>query len=70
VGPTKISSWMLLVIISFIIVAALKEIFPKKQEVFSADEASAADSVERNLIQACPKAANERASGKDPSHSC
>jgi uncharacterized membrane protein YoaT (DUF817 family) len=36
VGPTKISSWMLLVIISFIIVAALKEIFPKKQEVFSA----------------------------------
>src|SRR6476619_3557199 len=40
VGPTKISSWMLLVIISFIIVAALKEIFPKKQEVFSADEGS------------------------------
>jgi uncharacterized membrane protein YoaT (DUF817 family) len=38
VGPTKISSWMLLVIISFIIVAALKEIFPKKQEVFSADD--------------------------------
>lgn len=38
VGPTKISSWMLLVIISFIIVAALKEIFPKRQEVFSADE--------------------------------
>lgn len=38
VGPTKISSWMLLVIISFIIVAALKEIFPKKQEVFSAEE--------------------------------
>ena len=37
VGPTKISSWMLLVIISFIIVAALKEIFPKSQEVFSAD---------------------------------
>lgn len=30
VGPTKISSWMLLVIISFIIVAALKEIFPKR----------------------------------------
>ena len=28
VGPAKISSWMLLVIISFIIVAALKEIFP------------------------------------------
>jgi uncharacterized membrane protein YoaT (DUF817 family) len=40
VGPTKISSWMLLVIISFIIVAALKEIFPKQQEVFAAgDEA-------------------------------
>ena len=38
VGPTKISSWMLLVIISFIIVAALKELFPKKQEVFSAEE--------------------------------
>lgn len=36
VGPTKISSWMLLVIISFIIVAALKELFPKQQEVFSA----------------------------------
>ncbi len=31
VGPSKISSWMLLVIISFIIVAALKEIFPKHQ---------------------------------------
>jgi uncharacterized membrane protein YoaT (DUF817 family) len=31
VGPTKISSWMLLVIISFIIVASLKEIFPKQQ---------------------------------------
>jgi uncharacterized membrane protein YoaT (DUF817 family) len=31
VGPSKISSWMLLVIISFIIVAALKEIFPKSQ---------------------------------------
>ncbi|HEY2116876.1 MAG TPA: DUF817 domain-containing protein [Candidatus Angelobacter sp.] len=40
VGPTKISSWMLLVIISFIIVAALKEIFPKQQEVFSANEES------------------------------
>ena len=47
VGPTKISSWMLLVIISFIIVAALKEIFPKQQEVFSADdEAVAATAVE------------------------
>jgi len=31
VGPSKISSWMLLVIISFIIVSALKEIFPKDQ---------------------------------------
>jgi uncharacterized membrane protein YoaT (DUF817 family) len=40
VGPTKISSWMLLVIISFIIVAALKEIFPKQQEGFSAEEES------------------------------
>jgi uncharacterized membrane protein YoaT (DUF817 family) len=38
VGPAKISSWMLLVIISFIIVAALKELFPKEQEVFSAKE--------------------------------
>src|ERR1700739_4066013 len=38
VGPTKISSWMLLVIISFIIVAALKEIFPKRQEVFSGND--------------------------------
>ena len=38
VGPTKISSWMLLVIISFIIVAALKEIFPKRQEVFSSSD--------------------------------
>jgi uncharacterized membrane protein YoaT (DUF817 family) len=43
VGPTKISSWMLLVIISFIIVAALKEIFPKQQEVFSAEEELAPD---------------------------
>jgi uncharacterized membrane protein YoaT (DUF817 family) len=42
VGPTKISSWMLLVIISFIIVAALKELFPTKQEVFSAGEEPAA----------------------------
>jgi uncharacterized membrane protein YoaT (DUF817 family) len=42
VGPTKISSWMLLVIISFIIVAALKELFPKKQEVFAAREETAA----------------------------
>jgi uncharacterized membrane protein YoaT (DUF817 family) len=33
VGPTKISSWMLLVIISFIIVASLKQIFPKRHTV-------------------------------------
>jgi uncharacterized membrane protein YoaT (DUF817 family) len=33
VGPAKISSWMLLVIISFIIVAALKQIFPKAQKI-------------------------------------
>jgi uncharacterized membrane protein YoaT (DUF817 family) len=33
VGPAKISSWMLLVIISFIIVAALKQIFPKREAV-------------------------------------
>ena len=32
VGPAKISSWMLLVIISFIIVAALKEIFPAQKQ--------------------------------------
>jgi uncharacterized membrane protein YoaT (DUF817 family) len=32
VGPAKISSWMLLVIISFIIVAALKEIFPTQTQ--------------------------------------
>lgn len=36
VGPAKISSWMLLVIISFIIVASLKEIFPKRQEACAA----------------------------------
>jgi uncharacterized membrane protein YoaT (DUF817 family) len=42
VGPTKISSWMLLVIISFIIVAALKEIFPKdQQEVVTREEEAA-----------------------------
>ena len=47
VGPTKISSWMLLVIISFIIVAALKEIFPKRQEVFSeSDELSPVSTAE------------------------
>jgi uncharacterized membrane protein YoaT (DUF817 family) len=45
VGPTKISSWMLLVIISFIIVAALKELFPKQQEVFSTADESAAEAV-------------------------
>ena len=38
VGPTKISSWMLLVIISFIIVAALKEIFPKQQKEVTSEE--------------------------------
>jgi len=32
VGPSKISSWMLLVIISLIIVASLKEIFPARAE--------------------------------------
>ncbi len=35
VGPNKISSWTLLVIISFIIVAALKQIFPKPQPAAS-----------------------------------
>ncbi|HZD93099.1 MAG TPA: DUF817 domain-containing protein, partial [Candidatus Sulfotelmatobacter sp.] len=46
VGPTKISSWMLLVIISFIIVAALKEVFPKKEEVSSlAGEETAATAI-------------------------
>lgn len=38
VGPNKISSWMLLVIISFIIVAALKEIFPKQQKEVTSEE--------------------------------
>jgi uncharacterized membrane protein YoaT (DUF817 family) len=38
VGPAKITSWMLLVIISFIIVAALKEIFPTKNEAPSVTE--------------------------------
>ena len=38
VGPTKISSWMLLVIISFIIVAALKEIFPTRNQAPSVTE--------------------------------
>ena len=36
VGPNKISSWTLLVIISFIIVAALKQIFPKRQPAAAA----------------------------------
>ncbi len=31
VGPSKISSWMLLVILSFIIVAALKQAFPRSR---------------------------------------
>lgn len=35
VGPAKISSWMLLVIISFIIVASLKEIFPKRHSALA-----------------------------------
>jgi uncharacterized membrane protein YoaT (DUF817 family) len=34
VGPAKISSWMLLVIISFIIVASLKQIFPTPEPAF------------------------------------
>ena len=38
VGPNKISSWMLLVIISFIIVAALKEIFPTGQREVTREE--------------------------------
>ena len=36
VGPNKISSWTLLVSISFIIVAALKQIFPKRQPAAAA----------------------------------
>lgn len=32
VGPAKISSWALLVIISFVIVAALKQVFPKREK--------------------------------------
>ncbi len=39
VGPNKISSWTLLVIISFIIVASLKEIFPKEREARAAQAA-------------------------------
>lgn len=35
VGPNKISSWMLLVIISFIIVAALKQVFPTRSAPIS-----------------------------------
>ncbi len=38
VGPNKISSWTLLVIISFIIVAALKQAFPRR--VAAAEEAA------------------------------
>ena len=41
VGPNKISSWTLLVIISFIIVASLKEIFPKQREARAAERATA-----------------------------
>ena len=36
VGPNKISSWMLLVIISFIIVAALKQVFPRRTATVAA----------------------------------
>lgn len=50
VGPTKISSWMLLVIISFIIVAALKELFPKPQTVWTAKEETVPD-LSRGLSQ-------------------
>lgn len=42
VGPAKISSWMLLVIISFIIVAALKEIFPTQPFTRSENEGKGA----------------------------
>ena len=45
VGPNKISSWMLLVIISFIIVAALKEVFPKAQREVFAEEDKDPDAV-------------------------
>jgi uncharacterized membrane protein YoaT (DUF817 family) len=47
VGPAKISSWMLLVIISFIIVASLKQIFPKREPV-----PAAATRPERRLLEA------------------
>jgi uncharacterized membrane protein YoaT (DUF817 family) len=51
VGPNKISSWMLLVIISFIIVAALKEIFPKRQAVpLGARAEAAANDVELDVL--------------------
>jgi uncharacterized membrane protein YoaT (DUF817 family) len=49
VGPAKISSWMLLVIISFIIVAALKQIFPKS---VPATRESAARTAELSPVQA------------------
>jgi len=39
VGPGKITSWMLLVIISIIIVAALKGAFPRKAQVEPANKA-------------------------------
>jgi uncharacterized membrane protein YoaT (DUF817 family) len=49
VGPAKISSWMLLVIISFIIVAALKQMFPKQ---VPARPKSAAQKAELSTVQA------------------
>ncbi|SRR5579859_305867 len=39
VGPSKITSWTLLVIISFIIVAALKGAFPRKAQAEDANKA-------------------------------
>lgn len=54
VGPTKISSWMLLVIISFIIVAALKELFPKPQTVWAAEPETVPD-LSRGLSQPVPE---------------
>jgi uncharacterized membrane protein YoaT (DUF817 family) len=55
VGPTKISSWMLLVIISFIVVAALKELFPKQQEVFPAEEETPVSAVIGTLPETLTK---------------
>ena len=44
VGPNKISSWTLLVIISFIIVAALKQAFPRRATAASAAQPVASPS--------------------------